>query len=423
MIQQTPDPTVYQTEFFIVDPTHDLYAAKIDYKDSHKMVGANYSTDATFLYKPFHHYDAVPRNYDRIRPCHWALRLNNASPNSVGQVTHAEKQLIIWGFQTDFSIQYLHMSKVCLSNICTERYSEGFAFVITNEGNTLHTLVDATSSRRDGIGYQGLATGLVIEFDLSESKSLDDPTYPHVSVQYRKSGGLSADHSYSLAFTHLTYELLDSKVHNIRITYKRQIDKVNFRTDNFHFTQYESEFLDFNNPAGTDWFSDLKSNTLGLLQIYVDDVLFPILSVPLNLAKMMKFDDHGQTNPETGRIDPMLAGSAYVGITASTNEQLYGAFQILAWTLSEVSMCPITSVKCSNSMMDGGQSFLTLHIKNIGTEKIYVKFKYQVPLYNSVNQWFDCRPPLTGLDYYDDIEVKIETSFYYPVRYGCNLDI
>jgi hypothetical protein len=31
---------------------------------------------------------------------------------------------------------------------------------------------------------------------------------------------------------------------------------------------------------------------MGLLQIYVDDMLFPVLSVPINLAKMVKPDKH-----------------------------------------------------------------------------------------------------------------------------------
>lgn len=74
----TEDPKTYDTEYFIIEPNHDPYAARIDYKDSRKMVGANYSTKATFLYKPFHHYDVEPRNYDRGRPCEFVLRLTNA---------------------------------------------------------------------------------------------------------------------------------------------------------------------------------------------------------------------------------------------------------------------------------------------------------------------------------------------------------
>jgi len=34
------------------------------------------------------------------------------------------------------------------------------------------------------------------------------------------------------------------------------------------------------------------SNSIGLLQIYVNDMLFPVLSIPLNLAKMVSPDTH-----------------------------------------------------------------------------------------------------------------------------------
>ena len=34
----------------------------------------------------------------------------------------------------------------------------------------------------DGLGYQSLPNGLVIEFDFSQSTANGDPTYPHVSV-------------------------------------------------------------------------------------------------------------------------------------------------------------------------------------------------------------------------------------------------
>jgi hypothetical protein len=77
------------------------------------------------------------------------------------------------------------MSKVCESTICVEKYSEGFAFVIQNEGPNIATKVDPTLSQGDGLGYAGLPSGVAIEFDFSESPSLNEPSYPHISVQYR----------------------------------------------------------------------------------------------------------------------------------------------------------------------------------------------------------------------------------------------
>lgn len=58
--------------------------------------------------------------------------------------------------------------------------------------------------------------------------SLNDPTYPHVSV-FCKSGTASADHSYAIATAYLPKEIIDTKVHNVKITYQRRLDKVDFR--------------------------------------------------------------------------------------------------------------------------------------------------------------------------------------------------
>ncbi len=41
---------------FVIDPTHDPFAAKVDYKDNRRMVGANYTSNATYLFKPYHQY-------------------------------------------------------------------------------------------------------------------------------------------------------------------------------------------------------------------------------------------------------------------------------------------------------------------------------------------------------------------------------
>ncbi len=61
------------------------------------------------------------------------------------------------------------MSKICESTICVEKYSEGFAFIIQNEGPKIEDLVSNTDSKGDGLGYAGLPSGLVIEFDFSYS--------------------------------------------------------------------------------------------------------------------------------------------------------------------------------------------------------------------------------------------------------------
>lgn len=113
----------------------------------------------------------------------------------MGQVTYNIKQSVAFGFETDFSVQFLHMSKECNSTICIERYNEGFAFVIQNNANKIETLLNSNNAGKDGLGYAGLLNSLVVEFDFGRSISLNDPTYPHISVQYRSDYNLSADHN------------------------------------------------------------------------------------------------------------------------------------------------------------------------------------------------------------------------------------
>ena len=78
------------------------------------------------------------------------------------------------------------------------------------------------------MGYDGIDQSLVIEFDFEIDPSMNDPTYPHISVQF-KSTSSSANHDYSLAFAYLSEHLVDSSVHNVRIVYKKELDKIDFR--------------------------------------------------------------------------------------------------------------------------------------------------------------------------------------------------
>lgn len=150
------------------------------------------------------------------------------------------------------------------------------------------------------------------------------------------------------------------------------------------------------------------------------------MSLPINLDKMVNPDTHTSVNPLTGKVDATMAGKAYVGFSSTTGNTLppyFGVFQLLQWTFTETPMCPLTRIKCCNSGKDLGQSFLTLFLKNIGTEKLFLKFKYEQPVMNPTWQWFDCRQPLDNVAYFEDTEIKLETSFYDPLHYGCNMTI
>ena len=53
-------------------------------------------------------------------------------------------------------------------------------------------------------------------------------------------------------------------------------------------------------------------------------MLFPVLSVPMNLAKMINPDDHTSIDPATGLVDSHMAGKAYLSLSASTGDTNYG---------------------------------------------------------------------------------------------------
>lgn len=42
------------------------------------------------------------------------------------------------------------------------------------------------------------------------------------------------------------------------------------------------------------------------------------------------------SDSENGIVNPEMAGKAWVSLTATTNDNKYGAFQILKWTFKEV---------------------------------------------------------------------------------------
>lgn len=105
-------------------------------------------------------------------------------------------------------------------------------------------------------------------------------------------------------------------------------------------------------------------------------MLFPVLSVPLNLAKMINPDNHESIDPVTGLKDYQMAGKTYLSLASTTSDTNFGVLQILRWTYEEVEMCLIRAATCTISGRNGGQSFRSILFKNIGNEKIYIKFKY-----------------------------------------------
>ncbi|CDW82801.1 UNKNOWN [Stylonychia lemnae] len=208
---------------------------------SKKLNRASYVDDGTYLWGPQHHYKATKQFYSRDQLCHFTLRLTKNQANSKGSLTVKQKQQIAYGFETEFTVQILHPSKECVSTICRENYAHGFSVILHNLGPT----IDSSSvTYAEGLGYTGLNEGLVIEFDFKTNLNLNDPTYPHLSIQYN---------------------------------------------------QYAAQFM---YSSSADWMQKYK---IGLLQIYVDDMEFPALSAPINIAKCVQLDDHNSLKQSIGK--------------------------------------------------------------------------------------------------------------------------
>ena len=87
--------------------------------------------------------------------------------------------------------------------------------------------------------------------------------------------------------------------------------------------------MDFDRKFSTlsNWFNDPISKKLGILQVYVNDMLFPVLSVPINLPKMLGLDTHESPDPlsaATTTPDFLMAGKAYVSLAATTTDTNFG---------------------------------------------------------------------------------------------------
>jgi hypothetical protein len=84
--------------------------------------------------------DIAKTDHSRDQICHFALRLTNPEAASYGSATYADKQVVSYGFTTEFTFQMLHPSKECKGSVygpnqddyyfCQQHYGSGFSFLI-----------------------------------------------------------------------------------------------------------------------------------------------------------------------------------------------------------------------------------------------------------------------------------------------------
>lgn len=258
-------------------------------------------------------YHAVETN------CSRRLRLTRAIQSQVGSAFYERMVPVFQGFDTIFEFQISEQSRLCKTYYeevnskmhhmsCAVHGGDGFAFVIHGDNNGPRSL----GSDGKEIGYGGIRNSLAIEFDMwanVESEGSDDMFYDHVSIHSASLNANSAKSVTTLGSSKFV-EMGDGRIHRARVQYLPFLEKkyLDSMTANENLIQYIKD-----NGEG---------RRLGTLAVFVDDLLTPLISIPLNLSVLLDL-------PQT---------MAYIGFTASTGYRFQN-HDILKWEWCDTFNC------------------------------------------------------------------------------------
>lgn len=218
------------------------------------------------------------------------LNLNPATAQQVGTAWHTTQQSVASGFVTDFTFRITP----------TGAGADGMSFIIHNDAAGTAAIAQAGGS----LGYTSeplnpaltMINLLVIEIDTWNNGNFNDPNDNHISVHLiptLPTTANGADEFYSIGQATPSFQLADGNVHAMCITY-----------------------------------------TPGLLTIYLDDFVTPLLSIPFDFVT-------GATSiggTALGGLN-LPNGTAYVGFTGATG----GVTQVndvLSWSFGGPG-CPV----------------------------------------------------------------------------------
>jgi hypothetical protein len=199
------------------------------------------------------------------------FRLTTSSPWQRSAVWLVNKQLVASGFQTTFQFRVYGPGGLAqYTPFGFQQGGDGFVFVVQNYG------IPVVGPAGGYLGYHGLPNSLAVEFDTwwnAEYGFFDLPPN-HISVHSRGVAANSVSEAASIGRTSAVPYMKDGAVHVGRIVY-----------------------------------------TPGTLQVYVDNLTIPVLTVPgLDLSSLLRLDN----------------GSAWVGFTSATGNT-YETHEILSW--------------------------------------------------------------------------------------------
>lgn len=205
------------------------------------------------------------------------LRITDNDTGQVGTAWHEDKQFVRYGFETQFTFQL------------SERISggsDGFAFALQSSSGT------AVGTGSSDMGYTNIPGVVAVEFDTYQNLAATPPNYSDPAI----------DHiAVMTGSNHATQQIGSATAAGLDFGTDEHVVKI----------IYDPAALAPGNTAP------------GRLDIYLDDLINPLLSVAIN------FDTVQAGNTTDGQ------GRAYLGFTAGTGGGTQN-HDILDWTYVEV---------------------------------------------------------------------------------------
>lgn len=393
-------------------PDHSyLEEDQLDNPNAGKIYLGNYTE--TLLTKEFvPDDDLLPLPHSRTQLCHYALRLSEAEPSQNTAAWSRFKQLVAFGFETEFHFRILHRNEECvvsgLTSWCDPQGADGFAFVVQNDGRKV------VGTEVSGLGY-GFANSLAVEFDTHRDQSLGDRTGNHISVHVPPTVGdlNTAGQSGEIAYAD-DIPLLAEGTHVVRIEYTP--------------TEYAWDDLGagFDADLGAERLSLHAAGRPGMLTVELDGQR--VIGVPIDLAYVVQVDGtlsykedaptqldaDGQPNPDAYDELGSSPGRAWVGFTSSTAYFQYQSVFILSWVFTEKAACPGEGAGDTMCRVNEGTAGRTvcsenntelcsLVVRNIGRQPVQISARHfldrafeATPCEHGILQWNQLHPYFLG---------------------------
>jgi len=264
--------------------------------------------------------------------CMEKMRLNGPYQAQAGYIWHNTSQRVLGGFTTKFQIQMGDRSLRCRTirnnqgntmfySNCHDHGADGMAFVIRGISSP------PVGHHGKDLGYSGINNSIAIEFDTWSNSDMEPKMggAGHVSINTRGHLQNNASHKYSLAAAPLQ-KLRNSLVKTVIVTYTPQ----RFTLESVHEDVIDNDRLLASSPghllSTQNLWPFLSSKSVGKLEVFVDDLEVPLITIPLDLGKVIHSPD----------------GMAMVGFTSGTAEY-YQAHDILQWYFCEGLNCTGTA--------------------------------------------------------------------------------